>query len=620
MWWKSSARNEQSRYIEEVAGGYQRNPVENAWHQGSIEIVPGSKRRLRWRNKAGIAWNLLLGNEEGVLKTDETCPYFKSGATAFRIEQRAQKIVGFRFNGELYMRHGALLNPQQSGGLRGYISMSTQSPPSGFGYGVSFYVTVWPLIREPMAGFQIGLPSTWIIPDNRKFREALCPRGTVAREMMPERGPYYRDVFQTIEGGLGYWASTRFPSTTPKYRINGTPNGYNHEISSPGWGFGKTEALTSEQMGIAQLSNRVLIPPDGITFEHGANGAMLGNAWMVLDLIPGQNDGDEVPSGNQCWTLFLNSENFRGAVAFWIPETWSRLSRIYSTIQCRGLDARTGLMGGGAMEINTVPYFESKSNNGTVFSRIPPIQFPVDRNGETILMQDVVFYRKDSVTPSGAFDHQKAWEPSLTANPMSFDQGPARTKLMDLDKTVQTKIFRKGGHQAFGLRWCTGGPKDGEEFLCFPEYFREARSCRTAVHVTDVPVDSLTTEVFDKNSERHAYESPDSGVWTNPGHQSKLFHVSLTDGSVVTYAWYRFIDQPSIRSLGWPEPKLERLQARVEKLHDAFLGDNDYLPPLTSGRLVKIDDAVVVEPPKGFSTGYVPIVMRQAFADGKKKT
>ena len=130
---------------------------------------------------------------------------------------------------------------QLTGGLKGYISMHVSVVPDEYGYGVSFYSSVWSLLDTPLFAFQIGLPSTWIIPDNSDFEQPLCPPGTVARDNWPERGPYYRDVFQTIEGGLGYWCSTQFPAVTPKYRINGTPNGYNHEISSPGWGFGSGE-------------------------------------------------------------------------------------------------------------------------------------------------------------------------------------------------------------------------------------------------------------------------------------------------------------------------------------------------------------------------------------------
>jgi hypothetical protein len=165
-----------------------------------------------------------------------------------------------------------------SNGLAGYVSMQVEAPPEEFGYGVSHYATAWPLVEWPLRDFQIGLASIWIVPENRKIEEPLLPTGTVARDNWPERGPSYRDVFQTIEGGLGFWASTRFGSTTAKCRMNGTANGYNHEISSPGWEFGDVKALAPDQMGIAQVSAHLLVPTDGLTFRSGTCGELLGYA------------------------------------------------------------------------------------------------------------------------------------------------------------------------------------------------------------------------------------------------------------------------------------------------------------------------------------------------------
>src|SRR5689334_2007908 len=62
-----------------------------------------------------------------------------------------------------------------SGGLNGYISAGITNPPQDYGFGVSFYVSSWALLDKPIAYFQVGLPSTWIVPDNTDFNEALCP-------------------------------------------------------------------------------------------------------------------------------------------------------------------------------------------------------------------------------------------------------------------------------------------------------------------------------------------------------------------------------------------------------------------------------------------------------------
>jgi len=81
------------------------------------------------------------------------------------------------------------------------------------------------------------------------------------------------------------------------------------------------------------------------------------------------------PTGDQSWTCFLSTANFRGPIAYYIPETWSKVGKLfnYPFIYGRGLDARTGVMGGGAMEINTVPRFDSRDTRGDVYSKIPKL-------------------------------------------------------------------------------------------------------------------------------------------------------------------------------------------------------------------------------------------------------
>ncbi|MFK7767938.1 MAG: hypothetical protein AB8B55_12010 [Mariniblastus sp.] len=594
-----------------VVGIYRRSPVENGWHDGKIEVVnAGGKRRLQWINKAGVKWDLVPDLANKILKTGPTNPYFENGQTEFEIDIRNEKVVGFWFQNSLFVKDGVKILPQLSQGFHGYISMKTQSPPKGFGYGASFYVSVWPLLEDPISQFQIGLPSTWITPDNRDFKKPLCPPGTMARDNWPERGPYYESVFQTIEGGLGYWVSTQFPTTSPKYRINGTPNGYNHEISSPGWGFGKPKSLSKEKMGIAQLSNRLLIPPDGITFEEGQTGNVLGNAWMVLPLATAKK-GENISTGDNSWTLFLNSKNFKGPVAFWIPETWSRLSESYTDIDKRGLDSRPGSMGSGAMEVNTVPCFEQEDKDGVTYSKIPKIQFPVNKRGETFLMQDVTFYAKNTVSSKGRVDMRKAWQPNLTALPVRFDQGAEKANLLGIDRVVQTKIYGQPGKQVFGLKWPKSmAIKNGIGYM--PQYFKQDGKNRIAITEDELPKDiDLAEQEFRSAKKQQNYQSPQSGVWTNPGPKTATSQVTLVDGSVVTYAWYRFVDQPSLVAVGWDEAEKKRMQASIEEIHRTWPIDQDYIPKPSRGKLAKLDGAVLVTPPAGFEIGYVPIVVSQ---------
>ena len=77
-----------------------------------------------------------------------------------------------------------------SDGLHGYIGFGHEKLPSQSAYsaGMGFYAAVWPLVDEPLAGFQIGLPSSWIMPDNKDNKDKpLAPEGTLARTWR-ERG------------------------------------------------------------------------------------------------------------------------------------------------------------------------------------------------------------------------------------------------------------------------------------------------------------------------------------------------------------------------------------------------------------------------------------------------
>ena len=59
------------------------------------------------------------------------------------------------------------------------------------------------------------------------------------------------------------------------------------------------------------------------------------------------------------------------------------------------------------------------------------------------------------------------------------------------------------------------------------------------------------------------------------------------------------------------EEERERIQVLVEKMHREWTKDREYLAPPTAGALAKLDPAQIVQPPKGFEIGYVPIATRQ---------
>jgi hypothetical protein len=510
-----------------------------------------------------------------------------------------------------------------SQGLHGYIGFGHEKhpPQSDYHAGMGFYAAVWPLTDQPLADFQIGLPSSWIQPDNSDNKDKpLAPEGTLARKWK-ERGPTWSSVFQTVEGGLGYWAGNHFRYGPPKFSMNATPQCYDYEVGSPGWSFFySNEALPDNRLGIAQLSNRLLIPPDALPFQGNPNGEFLGYTWMALPFTD-PTTGDP-PTGDQSWTCFLSASNFKGPIAYYIPETWSKIGRLfnYPFIYGRGLDARPGLMGGGAMEINTVPRFDSKDSQGTTYSKLPKLQFPVDDEGRAFLVQDVTYYSKAALYDafkawrdggpacSGRMDGKGAWKPKLNTHTTHYDQ--AGKKLTGVESAFDTRIF---DGNVWGLQWSTN---DIVAKGLFPQYYKHVGEERVAVPVAAVPAETkLLTQEFKRAQMGVPYTSPIGGAWAKPGPRLGPFTARLVDGSVVTYSWYRFVDQPSFQQYNWSAEKKARLQAFVEKLHAHWPTDRDYMAPPTRGKLVSLDPALLVTPPPGLEAGYVPIVTRQALAN-----
>jgi hypothetical protein len=162
----------------------------------------------------------------------------------------------------------------------------------------------------------------------------------------------------------------------------------------------------------------------------------------------------------------------------------------------------------------------------------------------------------------------------------------------------------------WGLQWFTNdvSPKG-----LFPQYYKHAGDERVAVSTADVPAETgLREQRFELAVRGVPYTSPGAGAWSKPGPARGPFTVKLTDGSLVTYHWYRFIDQPSFQQYAWSGDRKAKLQAYVEKLHASWPTDRDYMAPPGRGKLAAFDPALLVTPPKGMEAGYVPIVTSQS--------
>jgi hypothetical protein len=185
----------------------------------------------------------------------------------------------------------------------------------------------------------------------------------------------------------------------------------------------------------------------------------------------------------------------------------------------------------------------------------------------------------------------------------------------------------------YGYRWndqlTTETVTKQGSLVTLPQYYRLAKDKNgkprwLVVSEKEVPAETgLTQYQFRRPREESEgpYITPDKPgtPWKKPGPVAGPFQARPGDGSVVTYYWYRFADQPALLNADLSDAEREALQKRVEKIHRSWTKDRNYLAPPTQGTLANIDPALLVTPPAGLEVGYVPIVTRQEAETGKKK-
>ena len=119
-----------------------------------------------------------------------------------------------------------------------------------------------------------------------------------------------------------------FGTEAPKFHMGGVATDFSGVSNGPGIGRGDWSKFSrpSGKYGVAQLSPRLLWPPDGLNIKQGTNGELLGYGYLPLPLTNSKptTGGQNIPTGDNSWTLFLNAGNFKGPAAFFMPYFWSR--------------------------------------------------------------------------------------------------------------------------------------------------------------------------------------------------------------------------------------------------------------------------------------------------------
>ena len=513
----------------------------------------------------------------------------------------------------------------EKGEMAGYLLVPNERVPETFNAGFSMYIAAWPLLKHyPGQRFQSGLPGTWMFAQ-------------------PVDKPLEK-MYSDIEGGLGWWRDTEYATETPKFIMGGVAPNFIEWANGPGAGKGRDWSQPNGKYGIAQLSPWVLWPPDGLNVKQGTRGEWFGYGYLPLPLAKAKDttNGKPLPTGDQCWTLFLNTGNFKGPVTFFLPYFWTKHLADEPRLAGHLLDSRPSDPNRALqMETQHIPSVQATDSQGVTYARVAPTQFPSDAHGESALVHRITSYNKQAL-----WDSVHTW----------FDGGPVASGAVNPAAAVvhqfpghggaTWKIYPDGSEKnakshvawtsfatpfapeknTFGYKWNSqwvqrDGGANGRDLVVLPEYFRldkddKQRPVWTPVAATEVPAETgLASANFERKRNRmpKTYETPadaDSS-WKSPGPKAGPFQAYPGDGSVVTYYWYRFADQPALLNADMTDAEREAMQLRVELLHRHWNKDRNYLAPPTGGTLADLDPAMIVTPPAGLEIGYVPIVTRQ---------
>lgn len=512
----------------------------------------------------------------------------------------------------------------QTAEMAGYLLVPHGRVDPQYNAGFSMYVAAWPLLKNyPGQAFQSGLFGTWM------FAQLDPPK--------PEK------IYSDIEGGLGWWRDTRFATETPKFIMGGVALNFVEWANGPGAGKGRNWQKPAGHYAIAQLSPWILWPPDGLNLKQGTSGELFGYGYLPLPLTSpkAKTAGADVPTGNHCWTLFLNTGNFKGPVTFFLPYFFSRPTIENPKLGGLFLDSRPSDPNKAVqMETQHIPAYLGKDAQGTMYARVAPTHFPRGENTEAPLIHRITAYNK-----SALWDGVETW----------FSGGEAVSGQIDARASAVHTFDGKGGatwriypprtereqrvplawnsfatptaldSMTYGYKWQTESVTSHGSVVTLPEFYRLSKNERNkdqwvVVAASEVPAETGLAQVEfprSRNAAQEPYVTPEDAdsCWKKPGPVAGPFTAKLGDGSVVTYSWYRFADQPALLNADLTDAERESLQKKVELLHRNWTRDRDYLPPPTTGKLADLDPAVIVTPPQGLEVGYVPIVTRQALSE-----
>jgi len=307
------------------------------------------------------------------------------------------------------------------------------------------------------------------------------------------------------------------------------------------------------------------------------------------------------------------------------------------------------------IEMPPVPLFAIEDSGKTFIKAYPPQvpnsldQEPIAQNIQTFDAKIIAAFKETFKADSEA----AAWVRSFDnlGIPMNVESNESRGPLIDffgleevgedyydgssLDFNIPLLAATKNGETSIVVDWSSTPEKD----RTLSSYYEVIGDNIVPVTEASVPEKLRLMEYGNlenpTNLQNHQDEielaaddsfNTDCWVCEDPnGCDEQINETTLDDGSVISYRWYRFVDQPVFWNMKREHPEfytdayLSDLQATIEKMHAQWDGSVNLLErPANQDQfhLAEIDHGLLVDPPAGKEVGWVPIVTQVRHPDG----
>lgn len=420
--------------------------------------------------------------------------------------------------------------------------------------------------------------------------------------------------FQTFEGGAGYGAGLF--GQQPKWRVGDNANCYraytqsnmfhSREVQPHACSWKDSDKVNPDHhrsMGLIQLSNRLMLFPDGQTFETEG---MAGHAYAKTPF--GKTHAQDT---RNFWTVIFDSENFAGPVAYFLPEFWKlRLdpkTRDFSDLSdIKKVNGRAP-----AWECHDMATYVDNNVHKLIKMSMP------HHNGRNLFWmgqrghdESEILHPLEEALSQGALDASKL---------LSAGQRPpchsttTDAKFGNVAKFATSKVAMENGDCMWTLQAANSTcPRNGR--CSIPQYYQGGKSippsqASAALRKQSFRMQKDSAQAYDALS-----KAPAGGCRDSPGPSDKKLYCARTiDATWVGYRWYRFVDQPGLQQAGLSQGEKDFMQQRVETLHKMlptpvshWINGRKFDEPSA-----KVDPAAIATPPSGMEHGYVPIILYQ---------